>query len=117
MKKPDQADPELPAPVLELVNVSVPDGSSTEEAILENVNWRIEAGEFWFVGGLHQSGKTDLLMVAAGLIPALAGTCRLFGSEELPRPRSVRVRVGVAAPASHPRYRAERHTPTGRPPG
>lgn len=47
-------------------------------AVLEDVNWTVLPGEFWVVAGPQYSGKTDLLMHAAGLIAPGRGTCRVF---------------------------------------
>ncbi|HEY6167155.1 MAG TPA: ATP-binding cassette domain-containing protein [Verrucomicrobiae bacterium] len=48
---------------------------------IEDVNWRVGAGEFWVVGGLHHSGKSVLLTAAAGINRPLRGQLRLFGAE------------------------------------
>ncbi|HEV2691914.1 MAG TPA: ATP-binding cassette domain-containing protein [Verrucomicrobiae bacterium] len=65
--------------------------------VLEDVNWSVAAGEFWVVAGQEHAGKSDLIMLAAGLMQPAAGSCRLFGTEtrhfgeaELPE----RLRVG-----------------------
>jgi len=50
-------------------------------AVLEAVNWAVAAGEFWVVAGQQQSGKSDLLMHAAGLMVPTDGSCRVFGCE------------------------------------
>jgi ABC-type transporter Mla maintaining outer membrane lipid asymmetry ATPase subunit MlaF len=47
-------------------------------AVLEDVNWTVLPGEFWVVAGPQYSGKTDLLMHAAGLVAPMRGTCRVF---------------------------------------
>ena len=47
--------------------------------VLEGVNWTVLPGEFWVVAGPQYSGKTDLLMHAAGLMAPGQGTCRVFG--------------------------------------
>ena len=49
--------------------------------VVEDVNWSVVPGEFWVVAGQEHSGKSDLLMLAAGLMTPAAGSCRLFGSE------------------------------------
>ncbi len=49
--------------------------------VLTGVNWTVVPGEFWVVAGLPGAGKTDLLRLAAGLMPPLAGSYRLFGRE------------------------------------
>ena len=68
-------------PVIELVNVSVGAGGRPVPAALEGINWRISAGDYWVVGGLPGSGKSDLLATLAGLYRPLAGTLKLFGSD------------------------------------
>jgi len=49
--------------------------------VVENVNWLVASGEFWVVAGQQQSGKSDLLMTAAGLLLPSNGSCRVFGCE------------------------------------
>jgi len=49
--------------------------------VLAKVNWTVQPGEFWVVAGQQHSGKTDLLMHAAGLITPALGSCRVFGCE------------------------------------
>ncbi len=49
--------------------------------VLSGVNWSVASGEFWVVAGLAQTGKTDLLMLAGGLVPPLTGSYRLFGRD------------------------------------
>jgi ABC-type transporter Mla maintaining outer membrane lipid asymmetry ATPase subunit MlaF len=84
-------------PAIEMRGASV--GSIHDVTIMtvEDVNWSVAAGEFWVVAGQQQSGKSDFLMLAAGLMTPLAGSCKLFGTEtqnfgeaELPE----RLRIG-----------------------
>ena len=49
--------------------------------VLENVNWTVWPGEFWVVAGRQHSGKTDLLMMTAGMTPPVEGSHQLFGLE------------------------------------
>jgi ABC-type lipoprotein export system ATPase subunit len=44
--------------------------------VVEDVNWSVAPGEFWVVAGQQHSGKSDLLMHAAGLDDAGAGSCK-----------------------------------------
>jgi len=53
----------------------------TTLTVLENVNWSVSAGEFWVVAGQQQSGKSDFLMTAAGLLLPSRGSCHVFGCE------------------------------------
>jgi len=50
-------------------------------AVIEDVNWTVAPGEFWVVAGQQQSGKSDFLMLAAGLMTPMAGSYKLFGNE------------------------------------
>ena len=68
-------------PVIELVKVSVGAGGRPDSAALEGINWRISAGDYWVIGGLPGSGKSDLLATLAGLYRPLGGTLKLFGGE------------------------------------
>jgi ABC-type transporter Mla maintaining outer membrane lipid asymmetry ATPase subunit MlaF len=49
--------------------------------VVADVNWSVSPGEFWVVAGQQQSGKSDLLMLAAGLMTPQRGTCRVFGCD------------------------------------
>ncbi len=49
--------------------------------VIEEVDWSVAAGEFWVVAGQEHSGKSDLLMLAAGLMSPAAGSYKLFGSD------------------------------------
>lgn len=53
----------------------------TSITVLEEVNWSVQPGEFWVVAGPQNSGKSDLLLHAAGLMTPLRGSCRVFGGE------------------------------------
>jgi len=67
--------------VVEMIGVSVGDMVSAQQVILENVSWTVLAHEFWAVGGLHGSGKGNLLATIAGILPPVAGEYRLFGNK------------------------------------
>jgi putative ABC transport system ATP-binding protein len=67
--------------LIELRNVSVPSRSDSETVSLESVSWTVHAGEFWIVGGLQGSGKSDLMFLLAGLTKPVAGSFTLFGQD------------------------------------
>lgn len=73
----DDLAPQLNAAALELVDVQLLAFASSS---VSPIRWRVEPGEFWVVGGLMGSGKTDLLATAAGLLPPTRGEVRLFGT-------------------------------------
>ena len=66
---------------LEMLGVTVSTLRDSTRPVVENVNWTVAPGEFWVVAGRQQTGKSDLLLTAAGLLPPLAGSCRLWGRE------------------------------------
>jgi len=49
--------------------------------VLEDVDWTVTRGEFWVVGGPQHSGKTDLVLLAAGLMPSFQGSYEIFGKD------------------------------------
>ena len=90
---------EAAAPVIEMIDLAVGAADSPEPASVEEVNWRIAEGDYWVIGGLPGSGKSDLLATAAGLNRPLRGSFRLFGKEmsELAEEDllAARARVGI----------------------
>lgn len=70
-------NPELPA--IEMRGVSVNASPDLVRLSVENVNWTVAPGEFWVVGGLRGSGKSDLLALAGGLTAPAGGEFLLFG--------------------------------------
>src|SRR5258708_2456160 len=70
-----------PEIALEMVDVTVGSLASPDAVVLQGVNWRVAVGGYWVVGGLHASGKSDLLGTAAGAMPPLHGVFRVFGHE------------------------------------
>lgn len=68
-------------PAIEMRGVSVTAMRDASFTVVEDVNWTVAAGEFWVVAGQEHSGKSDLLMLAAGLMPSSAGSYKLFGSD------------------------------------
>lgn len=77
------AQPDASAPVLEMIGVSIGSVRVPGRVMFEGVDWTVRCGEFWAIGGLHGSGKTDFMALAAGLTRPLRGTHRLFGRELL----------------------------------
>jgi iron complex transport system ATP-binding protein len=63
------------AAVIDLKNVSIRRGVP----ILENISWRVAAGEHWAVLGTNGSGKTSLLNALAGYLAPSTGEMRVFG--------------------------------------
>ncbi len=68
-------------PIIEMTALSVGLRGGPDLPVLENVNWSVMPGEYWVIGGLHGSGKTEFLSMTAGLTPPWRGLYRLFGHE------------------------------------
>ncbi len=67
--------------VIEMRGASIGAMRDASLVVVEDVHWTVQPGEFWVVAGQQYSGKTDLLMHAAGLMTPGCGTCRVFGCE------------------------------------
>ena len=69
-------------PVIEMKDVAVGvDCKILEQIVLEEVNWTVNAGEYWVIAGMHGSGKSDLIWMTGGIMPPQGGDYRLFGHE------------------------------------
>jgi len=81
-----------------MIQATVPSRPSLEH-LIEKIDWRVSSGDYWVVGALPGSGKSDLLATAAGLRQPLSGSHRLFGRElnELVEDESLieRQRIGL----------------------
>src|SRR6516162_8086233 len=67
--------------VIEMRDANITALRDASLAVLENVNWSVQAGDFWVVAGQQHSGKSDLMLHAAGLMMPVRGNCRVFGSD------------------------------------
>jgi len=80
-------------PVIELEKVSC---ILSGRPVLDEVDLKVREGDLYAVIGPNGGGKTTLLRVILGLIPASSGKVRVFGGD----PREARSRVGYV-----PQYR------------
>ncbi len=80
-------------PVIELESVSCLLSGRT---VLDEVDLKVREGDLYAVIGPNGGGKTTLLKVILGLLPASSGTVRVFGTD----PRKARSRIGYV-----PQYR------------
>lgn len=67
--------------VVEMRDAAISTLRDSSLTVVEKVNWSVASGEFWVVAGQQQSGKSDLLMTAAGLLLPSHGSCQVFGGE------------------------------------
>lgn len=86
-------------PVIEMFDAAVAAARAPSVAVVAGVNWRVLLDDYWVIGGPTGSGKSSLLVAAAGLQRPRRGVHRLFGREmaglhETERLRE-RLRVGM----------------------
>ena len=66
-------------PVIEMRGIVIGALRDQKIVVAKDVNWRVEPGDFWAVAGLHGAGKSDLLMLAGGVMSPLAGEYNFLG--------------------------------------
>ena len=69
------------AVVIELAGVQVSHVDAPEVVVVGDVSWRIGGGDFWVVSGRQASGKSSLLLTAAGMNRPMRGTLRILGKD------------------------------------
>ncbi|MCS7090457.1 MAG: ATP-binding cassette domain-containing protein [Verrucomicrobiota bacterium] len=95
---------EASGPILAMIHVDVGCLQDRYRVAVRDVNWQVHSGDFWIVAGSHGSGRTDLLLTAAGLLPPCAGQIQWFGqpqpASEVAR-QSLRRKVGFVFEQGH----------------
>jgi len=66
---------------IEMRGVSVGAMRDISFRVVEAVDWSVATGEFWVIAGQQQSGKSDFLMMTAGLMMPVQGSYKLLGTE------------------------------------
>ena len=100
---PNEAQSTIPAPPqIELSNVAIRSIQEDEGPAISGINWQLQQGEFWAIGGVHDWEKSHLLKTMAGLERPLEGSARCFGCTTNDGPedelRDTRLRIGLVAP-------------------
>jgi len=78
--------------VIEMEDVTVGALRDQSTSVVENVHWKVQGGEYWVIGGLQGSGKSDLLMMTGSLMAPIKGRYRFFGE---PMPIFEEARLGL----------------------
>jgi ABC-type transporter Mla maintaining outer membrane lipid asymmetry ATPase subunit MlaF len=73
-------DNPIPA-AIEMRGVSIGAMRDASFIVVEEATWTAAAGEFWVIAGQQHSGKSDFLMLTAGLMAPVAGNCLIFGRD------------------------------------
>jgi ABC-type transporter Mla maintaining outer membrane lipid asymmetry ATPase subunit MlaF len=83
---------------MEMAGVAAVAMKDPTRLIVEEVHWTVAPGECWILAGSPGSGKSDFLMMVAGLVAPAAGRYTLFGEAMPSFDRSrvgTRLRVGL----------------------
>jgi ABC-type transporter Mla maintaining outer membrane lipid asymmetry ATPase subunit MlaF len=88
--------------LVELCGVAIVAREDPTTLVVDGIDWTLAAGDFWVVAGWPASGKSQLLEIAADLLPPARGTHRLFGrlATEMSPSESERARrrIGLVFP-------------------
>jgi ABC-type transporter Mla maintaining outer membrane lipid asymmetry ATPase subunit MlaF len=74
-------EPQPNVPAIDMRGVAVGAMRDQNTVVVEDVNWTVTPGDFWVIGGLQGSGKTDFLLTTGGLMAPVEGCYYLFGQE------------------------------------
>jgi len=66
-------------PTIDMRGVTIGALRDSSIIVAEDVNWRVEPGEFWVLAGLHGAGKSDLLMLTGGVMAPVRGSYDFLG--------------------------------------
>src|SRR5690242_6899284 len=69
----------METPVIEMRDVSEASLRDQSTIVAEGVNWTVAAGDYWVIAGLQGSGKSDVLMMTAGLMAPASGSYMFLG--------------------------------------
>ncbi|MBC8097227.1 MAG: ATP-binding cassette domain-containing protein [Akkermansiaceae bacterium] len=73
----------IPLPILEMRGLAVASMKNPSVTVAKDLNWTVNAGEFWVVGAPQHSGKSDFLMTAGGIMSPNEGELSFLG-ERMP---------------------------------
>jgi ABC-type transporter Mla maintaining outer membrane lipid asymmetry ATPase subunit MlaF len=94
----EAASPRKDEPPIVMRDVSAASLRDQSTIVVEDANWTVAGDDYWVIAGLQGAGKSDFLMMTAGLMASAAGTYHLFG-EPMPifdEPRlKHRLRLGL----------------------
>lgn len=66
-------------PILEMRGFAVASMKNPNVSVARDVNWTVNASEFWVVGAPQHSGKSDFLMTAGGILSPADGEFTFLG--------------------------------------
>jgi ABC-type transporter Mla maintaining outer membrane lipid asymmetry ATPase subunit MlaF len=87
------------APMIRMDGVTCGSMRDAQLVVARDVHWEVQRGDYWAIGGFHGSGKSDFLMMTAGLMPPREGAYQFLG-ESMPifEPELLdqRLKLGIA---------------------
>jgi ABC-type transporter Mla maintaining outer membrane lipid asymmetry ATPase subunit MlaF len=91
-------------PLIEMCAVTATAMKDPDRVVVEGANWSVAPGDYWVVAGLHDSGKSDFLLTAGGLLTPALGAYRFCG-EAIPifegARLAMRLRLGLVFDGGH----------------
>jgi len=79
MSEPPLSTKPTLAPALEMRGLAVASMKNASVTMVAGVDWTVTPGEFWVVGAPQNSGKSDFLMTAGGIMSPVAGEFYFLG--------------------------------------
>jgi phospholipid/cholesterol/gamma-HCH transport system ATP-binding protein len=64
---------------IEMRGVAVASMHDPDRIVLDNIEWSVRSGEFWVIAGTQGSGRSDLLLLAGGLMSPARGEYFFLG--------------------------------------
>ncbi|MCD1645562.1 sugar ABC transporter ATP-binding protein [Aurantimonas coralicida] len=86
---------EMGKTVLSIRNISVPDKTHPERAVVDDLSLDVKAGEIVCIYGLMGAGRTELMECVAGRLPQSAGHVLLNGEDLAGRSIASRIAAGL----------------------
>ena len=71
----------LESAVIDMRGVAINGAADGAAIVLENIDWTVNAGDYWVLAGMHGSGKSDLMSTAAGLTAPAHGFYQFLGHD------------------------------------
>ncbi len=75
------ADATESVPAIQMIDATLTSLLNPNRVVAEEVNWTVSRGDYWVIGGLHGTGKSDFISAAGGLLLPTRGKYLLFGKE------------------------------------
>ena len=69
------------SPIIEMRGVGIAGAAAPDKIVLDNIDWSVNAGDYWVLAGMHGSGKSDFMSTTAGLTAPAWGVYQFLGHD------------------------------------